>query len=311
MLDQDQLDFFHQNGYLIMRQLVQGSELEILQKAADLVQLMGVARVGPDHRYTKGEDGTDVYWRSERLWDRSDIFQVVTVHPDLLENVGQCIGEPFLPMNDSLVVKLPYAGSRVRWHQDPPYGDPGRGLTLPVPNFTTDIYLDHSGPENGCVYAIPGHHLVGHVDLSTKEQEAFFQESGAIPLEMEAGDVLFHCLSSPHGSRPNHSYKQRRIFYLHYVTTEVYDDAYAQWEKWDTTQDDKVRAMIQKRQDFGYGNPLDRPDLRLTEHGFEFVGTPRTSPRYWTELQEQMPKNEIEAKKRLSFTEREPSFGPL
>src|SRR5438128_669467 len=146
-----------------MRGVVGGRELEMLQEAADRVIAEGLARIAKEnHRYAPGPDGREVYWRSERMWERGDIFRAVTVHPELLENIGQCIGQAFYPWNDSLVVKLPHAGAPVKWHQDPPYRNPDRESTYPVPNFTTDIYLDHSGPDNGCVYAIPAHHLVGH-----------------------------------------------------------------------------------------------------------------------------------------------------
>ena len=233
MLTQDQIDFFHANGYLIMRGVIKGRELQMLQDAAEQVKNQGVARQGnvADHRYAPGPDGREVYWRSENMWGRADVFQAVTVHPDLLENIGQCVGQAFYPWNDSLVVKLPNSGAEVKWHQDPPYRNPDREAVYPVPNFTTDIYLDHSGPDNGCVYAIPGHHLVGHVDLGDRTHRQFLEECDAVPLELEAGDVLFHCLSTPHGSGPNLSGKQRRIFYVHYLADEVYQDGYGS-EAW-------------------------------------------------------------------------------
>src|SRR5256885_276796 len=174
MLSQEQVDFFHTNGYLIMRGLINGGELEELQRAAESVVAEGVARRGTDHKYHAYPDGREVYWRSERMWERGDIFQAVTVNPGLLENIGQCVGQAFYPWNDSLVVKLPDSGAPVKWHQDPPYRNPDRESTYLVPNFTTDIYLDRSWTGNGCVYAIPEHHLVGHVALGDKSEEDLF-----------------------------------------------------------------------------------------------------------------------------------------
>lgn len=289
MLTQEQIDFFHTNGYLIMRGLVQGEELVRLQKAADEVQAQGIAREGEiaDHRYALGPKGDEVYWRSEKMWQRQDIWQAVAVHPDLLENIGQCIGQAFFPWNDSLVVKLPYSGAQVPWHQDPPYSDPARETVYPVPNFTTDIYLDHSGPDNGCVYAIPGRHLVGNVNLGGRSMEELCASREAVPLEMEAGDVLFHCLSTPHGSQPNLSSIQRRIFYIHYLADEVYRDGYgdAPWAAlkpgWGAERLAMVRSMMEKRRALGYELPQERPTLRLEVGGFEFVGTPITPVRYW------------------------------
>src|SRR5260221_641973 len=101
MLNSNQIDSFHPNGFLIMRGLFSGRELETLRKAADQVVQEGVERRGTDHLYFKYPDGREVYRRSERMWQRNPIFQAVTVNPDLLENLGQCIGQPFYPWNDS------------------------------------------------------------------------------------------------------------------------------------------------------------------------------------------------------------------
>jgi len=290
MLTQDQIAFFHANGYLVMRGLIYGRELEMLREAGDAVVAEGIARRGEHHLYYTYPDGREVYRRSEKMWARGDIFQAVTVHPDLLENIGQCIGQAFFPWNDSLVVKVAGEGAPVRWHQDPPYNHADRATTYPVPNFTTDIYLDHSGVDNGCVYAIPGHHLVGHVALNDKDEEALFEEFGAVPIEMEPGDVLFHCLSVPHGSRASRSPQPRRTFYVHYLADEVYRDGYSTepWAKekpgWCEAVGARTEGMIAKRAALGWETPLARPTLRFGEGGFEFVGAPTTPRRYWETL---------------------------
>ena len=296
MLSQEQIDFFHTNGYLIMRGVLRGEELRLLQDAADQVIEEGVSRKDAhSHRYMAGADGSEVYWRSEWMWPRGDVWKAVTLNPDVLENIGQCIGQAFYPWNDSLVVKLPDNGAPVLWHQDPPYRNADRETVFPVPNFTTDLYLDHSGPDNGCVYAIPGHHLVGHVDLSDKSQQNLFERCGALPLELEAGDVLFHCLSTPHGSGGNVSGIKRRIFYIHYLAQDVYDDGYAP-EPWASEKPGLVperRALIEEmlaaRRTLGWEDPLARPTLKWGEQGFEFLGLPVTPHRHWQELASAIP----------------------
>lgn len=297
MLTQDQIDFFHTNGYLIMRGVFQDEELRRLIAAVDAVQAEGVVRQGHDHLYAPGPDGTEVYWRSERMWERGDVFQAVTVKPDLLENIGQCVGQAFYPWNDSLVVKIAKAGAAVRWHQDPPYSNPNRRTTFPIPNFTTDIYLDHSGPDNGCVWAIPGHHLVGHVDLADHSAEDLFTRCGAQPLEMEAGDVLFHALSTPHGSQPNLSDRQRRIFYIHYLADEAYQDAYARtgeaWVQskpgWGPEREALVESMIAARDRLSWNSYRDTGTLDLGFGGFTFTGRPTSPPAYWGHRAEAIP----------------------
>jgi ectoine hydroxylase-related dioxygenase (phytanoyl-CoA dioxygenase family) len=235
------------------------------------------------------------------MWQRDPIFQAVTVNPDLLENIGQCLGQAFYPWNDSLVVKVAQAGTPVDWHQDPPYDDPVRDCIYPVPNFTTDIYLDHSGTDNGCVWALPGYHLVGHVDLAQRTTDELFEESGAIPLEMEAGDVLFHAISLPHGSRPSASPQQRRIFYIHYLAEEVFADAYSTNQKmhWGKEKQTQIEQMIGARRAEGLEIPTERRTLRLTDDGIVFVGTPTTPRTYWGELHAEMSPERATAMKRL------------
>jgi phytanoyl-CoA hydroxylase len=305
MLTQDQLDFFHTNGYLIMRSVIQGSELEMLREAADHVIKEGIAHIGEsDHRYVTGPEGNEVYWRSERMWERDDIFRAVTVNPDLLENIGQCIAQPFYPWNDSLVVKLPNSGAAVKWHQDPPYRNPHCEVTFPVPNFTSDIYLDHSGPDNGCVYAMPGHHLVGNIKLEQYSEDELFQM--AVPLEMEAGDVLFHCLSTPHGSHANLSSTIRRIFYIHYLSEEVYQDGYAseEWAKekpgWSADRYAQIEQMTSERESLGLETPFNRPSLRLESSGISFRGKPSTAYRQWGDLAKSISNERKLAQKRLA-----------
>lgn len=292
MLTQDQINDFHRDGFLIMRGLIKGRELELLQEAAERVKKEGVSGEGAHHLFHQNEDGSRVYWRSEHMWQRGTIFQAVTVNPDILENVGQCLGQPFFPWNDSLVVKLAGEGAPVPWHQDPPYGTPYgdfRDETFPVPNFTTDIYLDYSGPDNGGVWAIHGHHLVGAVDLKGKSQEEL-EAYGAKPLILCPGDVMFHCLSTPHGSRPNLSDMQRRIFYIAYLSQESYDGCYgnADWAKsrpgWTPARQSLVHDMLAARRQFGWSTPCERETLNLSENGWEFTASPATPNHHWATL---------------------------
>ena len=306
MLTQKQLDFFHTHGYLIMRGLIGGRELTLLQEQADHVIAQGLVGQGERHLYRTSADGKKTYWRSEEMWQRDPIFQAVTVNPDLLENIGQCLGQAFYPWNDSLVVKVAQAGAPVDWHQDPPYGDPARERSYPVPNFTTDIYLDHSGPDNGCVWALPGYHLVGHVDLSQRTTDALFEDSGAIPIEMEAGDVLFHAISLPHGSRASASSQQRRIFYVHYLAEEVFADAYTQDQKmhWGEEKRAQIEQMIDARRAEKWEIPTERQTVRLTEDGCVFVGTPTTPRAYWGELTAPWSPKRVTAMKQLVTLQR-------
>jgi ectoine hydroxylase-related dioxygenase (phytanoyl-CoA dioxygenase family) len=284
MLSQAEIDRFHRDGFLVMRQVVTGAELALLQAASQVVIDQGIARQGDSHLYQRRPDGSEVYWRSEGMWQRDPAFRAVALNPRLLENVGQCIGAPFFPWNDSLVVKTP-GGEGVGWHQDPPYGDPARLGPAPTPNFTTDLYLDDSDQDNGCVWAIPGHHLVGHVRLEDFTAEELFNHPEAVPVRLRAGDALFHALSTPHGSRPNRSQRWRRTFYIHYLSSPVLADAAYQWRKegWDAAKREQLERMAQDRRELCL-EPAWSPARRHGAQGIEVDAPTMTPPGHWRAL---------------------------
>ena len=310
MLTKEAIEQFHRNGFLIVKGVFKGRELELLQEATQRVIDDGVSGSGDSyHRYHEKPDGSKIYYRSELMFERDPIFPAVTVKPALLEMFGQLLGHSFVPMSDAFVCKLPNGDVPVPWHQDPPYEQKHWDVTFGVPNIDLDIYLDHSTIDNGCLWAIPGHHLVGNVEMEKYSEEELFRNFGAVPVELEPGDINFHCLSVPHGSRGNKTDTLRRTFYVHYLNEAVFEKCYRQYEwvqsMWIDNRgeifedvEEKMNRMIENRKSFGFID-LHSPDIKLTAKGFEFVGEPGTEPLYWNKLIAALSSDEIARRKRL------------
>jgi phytanoyl-CoA hydroxylase len=288
MLSAQQLGQFHRDGLLVLRGVFSDHELQALQQAAEEVQQEALAGAGSGHSY-RDIDGHQQYFRTDGvLWERYAAFRMATVNPSLLAAVGQCLGHPFMPINDSLVVKLPHSGVAIPWHQDPPYDGPeGLAETFGVPNFDCDIYLDAATIKNGCLYGLAGCHLAGHVDLEHLQEQELYSRTDAIPLEMAPGDVLFHAISTPHGSKANDSNTLRRVFYVHFMAHEVLRTLYPGWVgiRRGFAQRDIQRAdvMLEERVRAGLSGPRTAR-VKLTPDGFVFAGEPVTPPRYWQTL---------------------------
>lgn len=109
MLDQDAIGRFHRDGFLVVRDLLDDAELKGLRTAVDSTVAMGVAGEGAGHSY-RHVNGRDQYFRTDGVWDYDTAFRDVTVKPELLAIVGQLLGHPFVPVNDTIVVKLPHSG---------------------------------------------------------------------------------------------------------------------------------------------------------------------------------------------------------
>jgi ectoine hydroxylase-related dioxygenase (phytanoyl-CoA dioxygenase family) len=304
MLSDQQISQFHRDGLLALRGVFDRGEVLALQRAADEVTAEAVASGGVGHGYRE-VDGHRQYYRTDGvLWKRDAAFRIATVNPLLLSAVGQCLGHPFMPINDSLVVKLPKSGVAIPWHQDPPYeGAGGLPDTFEVPNFDCDIYLDEATIENGCLYGLAGYHLAGHVQVERYAEEDLFRRPDAVALPMQAGDVLLHAISAPHGSRANDSGAIRRVFYVHFMARETLEVLHPEWigskPSFGEREIELVRSMIQERARAGLAEP-GTEKVDLTPEGLVFTGDPVTPPRHWETLITRMSSERRGAAKTLA-----------
>jgi ectoine hydroxylase-related dioxygenase (phytanoyl-CoA dioxygenase family) len=304
MLSAQQLHQFHNDGLLVLRGVFSPGEVRALQQAADQVTREALAGAGAGHGYRE-VDGHREYYRTDGvLWERHGAFRMATVNPDLLAAVGQCLGHPFMPVNDSLVVKLPHSPVAIPWHQDPPYDGPhGLAETFGIPNFDCDIYLDAATTDNGCLHGLAGHHLAGHVEMERFSEQDMFGRADAIPLEMAPGDVLFHAISAPHGSRANDSDTLRRVFYVHYMAQEVLETLHpelvATRSGFSRRALRQVHAMLDERAGAGLSGPTTA-HVEFTPDGFVFTGEPSTPPWHWQTLLAEQNAQQVRAAKTLS-----------
>jgi ectoine hydroxylase-related dioxygenase (phytanoyl-CoA dioxygenase family) len=303
MLTAQQLDDFHRDGLLVLRGVFGEREIAALQQAADDVTQEGLAGTASGHGY-RDVDGRRQYYRSDGvLWENHAAFRMATVNPGLLTAVGQALGHPFMPINDSLVVKLPNSGVDIRWHQDPPYDGPDAlPETFGIPNFDCDIYLDAATLENGCLFGLAGYHLAGHVELERFQEEELFNRADAVPLEMAPGDVLFHSISAPHGSKANDSSTLRRVFYVHFMAQETMENLHPEWVG---TKRGFAERDIQQAQDWlnervraGLSGP-ETTKVELGPQGFVFAGEPATPPQHWQSLIADLSPQQVRAAKAL------------
>ena len=323
-LSMDDIYQYHEDGIIIITGIFHDSELKALQDQADRTVEEAVERKGKNHAYRKvhnldpeyfnywNKDNSDneVYCRSEKMWERNKIWRAVTANPRLLEAMGRLTGHSFMPMSDAFVCKLPYGNVPVEWHQDPPYSPPWvTDTTSEIPNIDADIYLDKSTIQNGCVYAIKGHHLSGSVKYESLSEEILFNKSGAVPIEAEPGDVSFHPLSIPHGSRGNPTSDLRRIFYIHYVNRSIFERDYKNIEfidkigydgKFEDAGYEIVKKMVEDRRSLGWDMPESR-NISLDMNGFRYNGNEKTPKKYWGKLINKISKERMAYLKNLDI----------
>lgn len=149
---------------------------------------------------------------------------------DILDMVEQLIGPDIALWNMSFFAKPAVNGKRTPWHQDGQYWP-----IRPLATCTVWIAVDDATVENGCMRFIPGSHkdkrLMQHNqnddDALTLNQELKsneYDESHAVNVVLEAGQISLHDVYLAHGSEINTSNKPRRGMTLRLMpTTSLYD----------------------------------------------------------------------------------------
>jgi hypothetical protein len=205
----DEIRFFDENGYVICRGVLAADELEHFR--AESLRLIDEVGAGgqADAWCNRGPEGIPYYLNY--LHARPNSFSLrLLAHPFVGDLLTRMVGPDFVPCYESLVFKLPGAGSSVPWHRDgnTPQGDERI--------FNIDIYPDRSTVANSCVWVIPGSHKWESAEaiVWAKRGREEFALPGAVPAETEPGDVLLHHTKVLHGSAVNTSSELRRVAYF-------------------------------------------------------------------------------------------------
>lgn len=225
----DDVAFFHENGYLVKRQAIAPAVIEELRRhTAELQQRYLEPRHEKGVFYTTprtasfddmmdgsaNNDKEAVLWRVDLLEERMPGIAVLKRQPFVHRAMEKLLDPEVLQYNESFVTKPPRIGQAVHWHQDPSF----KRKLVDDPISTIDVYLDRADEENGCLWVVPGSHKQGVLDARALMAEHGFHLPGAIPVRMEPGDVAFHDNGCLHGSQANHSDRERRIVYLAFQT---------------------------------------------------------------------------------------------
>ena len=152
--------------------------------------------------------------------------QDLAVSERVLDHVEKSLGPDIVLWASVFWYKEPHNTKYIPWHQDASYWP-----MEPRINLTAWIALGPTFPENGCLRLIPGSHrewlddAYQPLDRSsafsrglTSEQ---VDESKAVDMVMDPGDVAFFSEATLHGSNANRSNVPRLGFSLRFTTPEV------------------------------------------------------------------------------------------
>lgn len=219
LLSKSQVDFFNEQGYLLVENLLTHSEVEeyraiyqdFLSNKIDSGSYRADLAGAADDSGVKSviERITQIMVPS-RLWPE---LLDKTLHQRSLACARQLLGEDLSLDFDMLIDKAPFTNAPTPWHQDCAYW-----ISMPDTRAVSCwVALDEAVKENGCMWYIPASHRLPvrpHVP-SAKGGGALMCEASedeGVAMEIKPGSCVFHHGATLHYSRGNSTGKRRRAF---------------------------------------------------------------------------------------------------
>jgi ectoine hydroxylase-related dioxygenase (phytanoyl-CoA dioxygenase family) len=227
-LSKEQIRFFDENGYLVLKQWIAGELLERLRAAGNRWITQGEtlrhkqqtgAALTPeedelvrDLAFAKRDEG-EVFFRVNYLHNKNEdaSLELLGCSPVLAVAESLC-GENFVPTYESMVFKKAGDGEKIPWHQDAVHTRKHR-----VFNF--DLYLDESKAGSGALRVVPKSQKVIQ-DACHVSETYGWELPGVIQVELGPGDVLLHDVMVLHGSERTLGKSLRRTIYYEFRAAE-------------------------------------------------------------------------------------------
>ena len=228
---------YEEKGCLVLGRVLEDQALAELRERIDQIMLgeadldydrmlmqldVGATEYGAIGEQTKGFKGATLDYRKIQDLEFDPYFLSYMQHPMFLDICERTYGaNSRVGCFRAMFMNKPAGGGSVLpWHQD-------RWSTLDRdPQLTIWTALDPATKENGCVKIIPcsHHHLINPDDPSaflSEEQLAELDESAAISLELEEGEVVLLNNWLLHSSDLNRSDNPRRAFSICYMDADT------------------------------------------------------------------------------------------
>jgi len=228
MLNQDQVTFYRDNGYLVVPDVFPADEIVRLRAVAEEFQTRGALLEESDAVFDIGpgrEPGTSVVRRVKDPTLHHEAFDAAMRKPELVALVSQLIGPGVRFDAAKLNFKPAGGGAPIDWHQD--------WCAYPHTNddlLAVGVMLDDVTSENGPLMVIPGshkgpawsHHHEGRYVMAVDPED--FRADWPAPVELtgKAGSITIHHVRTLHASKDNTGANERRLLLFQYTAVDAW-----------------------------------------------------------------------------------------
>lgn len=232
-LSTEQIEFFHENGYLAGVKILNDKHIEILR--GELSNLMkpeqSKNQLFYEYHLNESDDKSKILFHALGAWRVSAAFHDILWNPAFTVPASQILNGAVRFWHDQIFAKPAKDGGVVAWHQDYSYWT----RTKPMAHLTCWIGLDDSTKENGCVHYVPRSHrwnllprkhlandMNAIFEVLSEEQKSEFKP---VAIELKKGEASFHHPLMIHGSFENFSAKPRRAAVINVLRDGVISDS--------------------------------------------------------------------------------------
>jgi ectoine hydroxylase-related dioxygenase (phytanoyl-CoA dioxygenase family) len=207
LLTPAQIDAYHQDGYVIVKNFCSQSEVDKMYSTA--LQDNAMAKNALDLNDQTGKKTKLSLW----FTPGNDIFGYLTRSEKLVNGVAQLLDSkaPVCHFHSKLMQKEPKVGGAWEWHQDYGYWYKNQFM-FPDQLISVMVALTPANKENGCIQVIKGSHKLGRVNHGFAGEQVgadqvmvdnALKTMDLVYVAIEAGDALFFHSNILHRSEAN------------------------------------------------------------------------------------------------------------
>ena len=202
-----QIDAYHQDGYVIVKNFCSQSEVDKMYSTA--LEDNAMAKNALDLNDQTGKKTKLSLW----FTPGNDIFGYLTRSEKMVNGVAQLLDSnaPVCHFHSKLMQKEPKVGGAWEWHQDYGYWYKNQFM-FPDQLISVMVALTPANKQNGCIQVIKGSHKLGRVNHGFAGEQVgadqvmvdnALKTMDLVYVEIEPGDALFFHSNLLHRSEAN------------------------------------------------------------------------------------------------------------
>jgi phytanoyl-CoA hydroxylase len=224
MLTSSQVEQFRSHGWLAVTGFFEAREVAAIRAEVERLKREGYMR----NVATEGDGKTPSQSMQNLqlcpMYRHSPLFRAMPFAEHVVGAVRQLLGDPLILHLDQVFLKPGKTGMGTHWHQDNAYFK----VREPLMGTAMWIAVHDATLANGTIQIIPD----SFRDLYEHSRDPYSDhhirchppEEQAIPIELEAGGVVFFAYGTPHSTGPNRTDEARAGVALHFLRADYAQD---------------------------------------------------------------------------------------